>query len=86
MSIRTKFHVMPTRGQRWAVVREGAKRASVLVPSKTEAVERARMLAEKADHAQVIVHGTDGRVQSEFTPTVDPAADTLPLWMPLTAS
>ena len=73
MSIRTKFHVMPTRGHRWAVVREGAKRASVLVPSKTEAVERARMLASKVDLAQVIVHGHDGRVQSEFTCSMEPA-------------
>ena len=80
MTIRTKFHVMPTRGQRWAVVREGAKRASVLVPSKAEAVERARMLAEKIDKAQVIVHGTDGRVQSEFTCTVEHAIGP---WIPL---
>jgi len=55
------------------VVREGAKRASVLVPSKTEAVERARMLASKSDLAQVIVHGHDGRVQSEFTCSMQPA-------------
>lgn len=71
-AVNTKFHVMPTRG-RWAVVREGAKRASVLVLSKTEAVERARMLASKVDHAQVIVHGSDGRVQSEFTCAMEPA-------------
>jgi hypothetical protein len=55
------------------VVREGAKRASVLVLSKTEAVERARMLALKVDLAQVIVHGADGRVQSEFTCATEPA-------------
>ena len=71
--IRIKFHVVPTRGHRWAVVREGAKRASVLVPSKTEAVERARMLASKTDEAQVIVHGHDGRVQSEFTCALESA-------------
>jgi len=72
--IRAKFHVVPTRGHRWAVVREGAKRASVLVLSKTEAVERARMLASKiAEAAQVIVHGHDGRVQSEFTCAMEPA-------------
>ena len=69
----SKFHVVPTRGNRWAVIREGAKRASVLVPSKTEAVERARMLACKTELAQVIVHGHDGRVQSEFTCSMDAA-------------
>ena len=71
--VRSKFHVVPTRGHRWAVIREGAKRASVLVPSKTEAVERARMLASKTELSQVIVHGQDGRVQSEFTCAMDPA-------------
>ncbi|HET6583575.1 MAG TPA: DUF2188 domain-containing protein [Nannocystaceae bacterium] len=70
--MQTRFHVMPTRGHRWAVVREGAKRASVLVLSKTEAVERARILASKVDLAQVIVHGPDGRVQSEFTCALEP--------------
>ncbi len=54
-------------------MREGAKRASVLVPSKTEAVERARMLASKSDPGHVIVHGHDGRVQSEFTCAMEPA-------------
>lgn len=71
--MRAKFHVVPTRGHRWAVVREGAKRASVLVLSKTEAVERARMLASKTDFGQVIVHGHDGRVQSEFTCAMESA-------------
>lgn len=72
--IRAKFHVVPTRGHRWAVVREGAKRASVLVPSKTEAVERARVLASKTDLGHVIVHGHDGRVQSEFSCAMESAA------------
>jgi uncharacterized protein YdaT len=76
--MQTKFHVMPVRGHRWAVVREGAKRASLLVQSKTEAVERARMLASKIDLARVIVHGADGRVQSEFTCSMEPAVP-LPL-------
>lgn len=59
------------RGDRWAVQREGSERASLLTPTKHEAVEAGRELA-KQHGAELIVQGRDGRIQSRDSYGSDP--------------
>lgn len=52
-------------------MREGGERASATATTKQAAIERARALA-KPESGQVIIHGTDGRIQSERSYGNDP--------------
>lgn len=60
----TNQHVLP-RGKDWAVKKEGAKRASRVVPLKEQAVRYATQLAQKGPNSsQVVLHRKDGTIQA----------------------
>ena len=62
----TRWHVVP-HGRGWAVRREGADRAAAVYAEKTKATDRAAKMARSAKSGQVLIHGRDGRIQSEHT-------------------
>lgn len=51
----------------WAVEHEGAERAVSLHPTKEEAVERARALANESKPSQLVILRKDGTIQDTFT-------------------
>lgn len=72
MAKRATYHVVPHKDGDWRIQREGATRASSLAPTQTEAVERARELAQKNPLGQVVIHRRDGRIREEHTYGEDP--------------
>jgi len=63
-------HVVPHE-KGWAVRGEGASRAEVVTETKKEAIEAARKLA-KDQHAELVIHGKDGRIQTKDSHGHDP--------------
>lgn len=59
---RVVYHVI-SRGDRWAVREEGAKRTGVTFKEKSQAVEYAKELARGAAVGKVTVHGRSGKIQ-----------------------
>jgi hypothetical protein len=57
---------------RWLVTKQAARRASVMVPTRAEAVEEARMLGSHAGGGQVVVFEHDGQMVSRKAMTSDP--------------
>lgn len=70
MAKSNRIHVTGERGN-WRGLREGAERASFTANTKEEAIDKARDLA-KPERGEVIIHGTDGRIQSERSYGNDP--------------
>jgi uncharacterized protein YdaT len=56
-----RWHVIPNKN-RWIVLRERASRATRVLPSRSEAVELARSLAQEAG-GEVVIHRKDGTMQ-----------------------
>lgn len=54
-------HVVPRDGQ-WAVVGEGNARATTVVPTQAEAIEKAREIARN-QQSELFVHGRDGQIR-----------------------
>jgi hypothetical protein len=69
---RTKYHVTPAPGGDWKVKREGTQRADSVHQDKSDAVARARELGKANNPGQVIIHGRDGKIQTEHTYGGDP--------------
>jgi uncharacterized protein YdaT len=72
MSDRKKYHVTQRPDGQWQAKGEGASRASAVTRTKAEAVDRARDLAKAQPLGQVIIHKSDGTIQSERTYGNDP--------------
>ncbi|MEZ3183145.1 DUF2188 domain-containing protein [Streptomyces pimonensis] len=74
---RTVYHVTPdkeeTAARQWQVQHKEGRRA-VREPHRTqqEAIIAARQQAKQHKPAQVVVHGTDGRIRTEYTYGDDP--------------
>jgi len=64
--------VTPAPGGDWKVKRDGAERADSVHEDKSDAVARARKLGRASNSEQVIVHGRDGKIQTEHTYGGDP--------------
>jgi Uncharacterized protein conserved in bacteria (DUF2188) len=69
---RTKHHVTPTGKGNWKVKREGTSRADSVHEQKSDAVARARALVKSSKPSQMIIHGRDGKIQTEHTYGPDP--------------
>lgn len=54
-------HVVP-RNDGWAVKGAGAERATVVVNTQQEAIERARNIA-RYQGTELLIHGRDGRIR-----------------------
>jgi Uncharacterized protein conserved in bacteria (DUF2188) len=48
----------------WAVVKEGARRATYVCTHKSDAIHRARALVQAGAAAYLIIHKTDGSVET----------------------
>lgn len=55
----------------WSVKRDGAQRAAAVYDTKAEAVARAKEIARPRE-LQVVVHGQNGQIQTEYTYGHDP--------------
>jgi hypothetical protein len=66
MAQQRDYHVIPNPAGGWSVRRAGADRASGVFSRQSDAVEHARELARNA-HAELIVHGKDGRIRNGTT-------------------
>lgn len=65
-TVRLVFRVV-AREDGWVVEHEGAERAVSLHPTKEEAVERARALANESKPSQLVILRKDGTIQDTFT-------------------
>lgn len=69
---RSVFHVTTDEGK-WVVRRERDHAGAFdAFETKDEAVERARSIAHEHMPSQVVVHHTDGTIETEFTYGNDP--------------
>ncbi|MFH1909784.1 MAG: DUF2188 domain-containing protein [bacterium] len=72
---RTIYHITPRRtenGLEWAVKRERAERAVVIVPNKSEAIKIAKDILESHELGQIKIHDKDNIIQREYTYGKDP--------------
>ncbi|OGZ69170.1 MAG: hypothetical protein A3C50_02045 [Candidatus Staskawiczbacteria bacterium RIFCSPHIGHO2_02_FULL_43_16] len=68
---RRTYHVTPDDGD-WKVKERGAERAVKVLEDKSDAVQLAKDLAKSAGLGQVIIHKSDGTIQTEHTYGRDP--------------
>lgn len=66
MARKPTYHVTPHTGG-WQVRREGASRASAVLPTKAEALGRGREIARNQTQSSLVIHGQNGRFQQEHT-------------------
>lgn len=70
MTTKRNQHVVPS-GQEWAVRGAGAARATEILPTKAEAVNRAREISRNQG-TELFIHGRDGKIQSRDSHGRDP--------------
>jgi len=63
-------HVVP-QGSDWAVKKPGAERASDILPTQGQAIERAREIAKQTG-GEVVIHGRDGKIRDKDSYGHDP--------------
>jgi uncharacterized protein YdaT len=64
-------HVVPNSGGGWAVKGEKAERATAILPTKQEAVDRGREIARNQG-VELVVHGKNGQIQNKDSHGKDP--------------
>ncbi|WP_438481705.1 DUF2188 domain-containing protein [Oleiharenicola lentus] len=64
MPTRKIYHVLPGENG-WSVKVGAAKRASVVLPTKDEAVKAASDLAKSSPTAQVVIHEATGKIEGD---------------------
>lgn len=64
---RRVYHVRPTKGQTWQVVKEGFRRPHIIRNTKEEAVTMAKRLAKVSSPGRVVVHTPDDDVESQYS-------------------
>lgn len=72
MSNKERIHVTQRPDGQWQGKKEGAERASVVSSTQREAINRSIEIAKNRGEAQVIIHGTDGKIRDEHTYGSDP--------------
>ena len=72
---RNERHVVP-RGDRWAVVKPGADRASALTDTQQAAIDRAREILSNDRGGELVIHRKDSRIRD--SDTVPPGNDPYP--------
>lgn len=68
---RPRPHHVVKHPEGWAVRREGSDRASAVRPTKEQAVERGKEIAQR-EQGSIVVHKENGRIQEERTYGNDP--------------
>ncbi|NMC35246.1 MAG: DUF2188 domain-containing protein [Veillonellaceae bacterium] len=72
MPKKERIHITQRPDGQWQGKREGAERASIVSSTQREANQRAIEIAKNSGKAQVIIHGTDGKIREEHTYGSDP--------------
>lgn len=72
MAKRKTYHVTADGDSGWRVQAAGGSRTSSTHDTKSEAVQSAKNLAKSQALGQVVIHGKDGRIQTEHTYGKDP--------------
>jgi hypothetical protein len=67
---RKNQHVVPL-GNGWAVLAEGAKRATVIATKQSDAIAFARNIA-KSTRKELIIHGRNGKIRDRSSYGNDP--------------
>lgn len=70
MTTKRNQHVVPS-GNGWSVKGAGAARATETLPTKSQAVDRAREISRNQG-TELIVHGRDGKIQTRDSHGHDP--------------
>lgn len=60
----------------WAVKKPGAQRASDVLPTQKQAIERAKEIVRNQGGGEAVTHGRDGKIRDPDT--VKPAKDPFP--------
>lgn len=63
---KSRAHVIPQQGK-WAVRKEGAKRAVAVVSDKVAAISRAKKLVRSGSTTMAIVHKKDGTISGSYS-------------------
>lgn len=63
--------VSPTQSGEWKVQTKGAGRAAAIVPTQSQAIDRAKDIA-KRNHAELVVQGENGRIREKNSYGHDP--------------
>ena len=69
---RKVLHVVPIEEGGWAVRERERGPAVASAMAKVKAVVEAKKLAKRSGLGQVVIHGRDGRIQTEYTYGRDP--------------
>jgi len=72
MPNKERIHVTKRPDSQWQGKKEGAERASVVCSAQKEAIQGSVDIAKKIGQAQVLIHGTDGKIRDEQTYGSDP--------------
>jgi|GEM_PF-1164631 len=72
MANRKTYHVTSDGEGGWRVKAESASRASSTHENKADAVENAKDLAKAQPLGRIVIHGMDGKIQTEHTYGKDP--------------
>ena len=65
-----QIHVVQ-RENGWAAVKSGNERASFIAPTQKEVIARSIQIA-KAEHRELFIHGTDGKIRERNSYGNDP--------------
>jgi hypothetical protein len=70
MATSKKIHVVP-HGDQWAWRREGTDRVSGIVPTQTEAIDRARPVSQR-ERGELFIHRPNGQIRDRDSHGNDP--------------
>lgn len=66
-----QHHVVPNRGENWKVERSNSTRASGVYGTKAEAEKAGREISRNQG-TELVIHGTDGKIQRSDSHGNDP--------------
>jgi len=70
MTQKKNQHVVP-RGDKWAVVGSGNKKATAITETQKAAINIARPIAQN-NHSEVVIHGRSGQIRDKDSYGNDP--------------
>lgn len=71
MSNKRDIHVVTHKGGGWATKKEGASRAGSRAPTQKEAINRARVQAQR-ERVEVVIHRPNGKIRDSDSYGNDP--------------
>jgi hypothetical protein len=73
---RNERHVTPTADGNWKVQKPGADKASAILDTQAQAIDRARDILGNDGGGEIVIHGRDGKIRD--SDTVSPGNDPNP--------